>query len=302
MPSNGNTFQNNDLAALTRGAPQHVLSAIKKASHRTGVDFAYLMEKAGAESNFNPGAKARTSSATGLFQFIEKTWMGMVKTHGAKYGLSEYAAKIDNHGRVSDSATRKQILELRKDPQIASYMAAEFASDNESYLKKTIGGDIGPTELYFAHFLGAGGASGFLSQHQKNPSAIAADLFPKEALANRNVFYDSKTGKAKTLGQIYDAFDHKFTDDILKPAPTSQIAGADDGQMFRAYKVSAFKYVTPPAAPAAPRPDTSAILSDDITRAMMGSSDWRVFPSSLYQNASLDTATLLILSNERYND
>ena len=64
--------------------------------------------------------------------------------------------------------------------------------------------------------MGAGGASAFLSQFKKNPLSIGADLFPKEARANKNVFYDSKTGAPKTLGQIYDFFDKKFSSD---PAP-----------------------------------------------------------------------------------
>ena len=89
-------------------------------------------------------------------------------------------------------------------------MAAEFASDNKAYLQKTIGGKIGNTELYFAHFMGAGGASAFLSQLKKNPLSIAADIFPKEARANRNVFYDRKTGHPKTLQQVYNFFDKCF--------------------------------------------------------------------------------------------
>ncbi len=135
------SLQNNTLAAVVQRAPSGVLNAIKSASAKTGVDFAYLMEKAAAESSFKPDAKAKTSSATGLFQFIESTWMGMVKEHGAKYG-------------IDTTLDKKSLLELRKDPQIASFMAAEFAKDNQTYLEKTIGGDIGNTELYFAHFMG----------------------------------------------------------------------------------------------------------------------------------------------------
>lgn len=191
------SLQNNTLAALAQRAPSGVLNAIKSASAKTGVDFAYLMEKAAAESSFKPDAKAKTSSATGLFQFIESTWMGMVKQHGAKYG-------------IDTTLDKKSLLELRKDPQIASFMAAEFAKDNQTYLEKTVGGDIGNTELYFAHFMGAGGASAFLSQLKKNPMASGADLFPAAAHANRNVFYDTQTGTPKTLQAIYDFFDKKF--------------------------------------------------------------------------------------------
>ncbi|MEM9469937.1 MAG: transglycosylase SLT domain-containing protein [Pseudomonadota bacterium] len=193
------SIENNALAGLSARAPSNVLGAIKTASAKTGVDFAYLMEKASAESSFNPNAKAKTSSATGLFQFIESTWMGMVKKHGEKYG-------------INPDQSRQSLLNLRKDPALASFMAAEFAKGNKAHLEKTVGGNIGNTELYFAHFMGAGGASAFLSQLKKNPLGIGADLFPKEANANRNVFYDSKTGSARTLQEIYNFFDKKFAD------------------------------------------------------------------------------------------
>lgn len=199
------SMENNALAALTSRAPQGIVNAIKTASAKTGVSFTYLMEKAAAESNFKADAKAKTSSATGLFQFIESTWMDMVKKHGAKYG-------------INTDQSRQNLLNLRKDPTLASYMAAEFASDNKAHLEQTVGGNIGNTELYFAHFMGAGGASGFLSQLKKNPMSIAADLFPKAARANRNVFYDRQTGTPRTLQQVYDFFDKKFTGGETAPA------------------------------------------------------------------------------------
>lgn len=192
-----NPLQNNALAALVNRAPAGITDAIKDASAKTGVSFAYLMDKAAAESSFNPDAKAKTSSATGLFQFIESTWMDMVDKHGAKHG-------------VDTNQSRKELLNLRKDPALASVMAAEFAQDNKSYLQKNVGGDIGETEMYFAHFMGAGGANAFLSQMKKNPLSIGADLFPQAARANKNVFYDKSTGEPKTLQAIYDHFDKKF--------------------------------------------------------------------------------------------
>lgn len=193
------SLENNALAALTQRAPQGIINAIKTASAKTGVSFSYLMEKAAVESNFNPTIKAKSSSATGLFQFIDSTWMNMIDKFGDKYGINTHQSK-------------QQLLNLRKDPEISSLMAAEFAQDNKAYLQQTVGGDIGNTELYFAHFMGAGGASAFLSQLHKNPNALAADIFPKEANANRGVFYN-KNGSQRTLSQIYDFFDKKFSGD-----------------------------------------------------------------------------------------
>ncbi len=199
-----NPLNNNALAALVNRAPAGITNAIKTASVKTGVSFAYLMDKAAAESSFNPDAKAKTSSATGLFQFIESTWMDMVDKHGAKHG-------------IDTSQSKSALLNLRKDPAIASVMAAEFAQDNKEYLHQNVGGDIGETEMYFAHFMGAGGATAFLNQLDKNPLSIGADLFPDAARANKNVFYDSQTGAPKTLQQIYDFFDKKFQTNDAAP-------------------------------------------------------------------------------------
>lgn len=205
-----NVIHNKDLTALTHKAPQEVVHAIAQASERSGVDFAYLLQQAKAESNFNPTAKAGTSSASGLYQFIERTWLGMVKEHGHEYGLGDLADKIDSRFRVKDAKIKKEILALRNDPVVSAQMAAEFALDNEKTLNKLWGGEVGATELYLAHFLGAGGAASFLNARDENPLSPAADLFPKAARANRGVFYDPKTGKARSIEQVYQFFDKKF--------------------------------------------------------------------------------------------
>lgn len=208
---NEKILNNNTLVSLAQRAAPQVLHAIKNASTRTGVNFAYLMEQAAAESNFNEKAQSRSSSAAGLYQFIEKTWLGMVKKHGDKYGLGDLAGQINDKGQVTDTATRQKILDLRKDPEKAALLAAEFAAENKNYLAQHVGGDIGATELYFAHFMGASGASGFLNAMKENPLQTAADLFPKAARANYNVFYDRKTGQARSLAGVYEFFDKKFS-------------------------------------------------------------------------------------------
>ncbi len=206
-----NPADHNALAALTRNAPGHVVSAVRQASSKTGVDFAYLLQQAKAESSFKTDIKAKTSSASGLYQFIESTWLQMVKTHGHKYGLEDEAAKIDAKGRVADPADRQKILSLRNDAEISSLLAAELAADNKKFLERNWSGKAGATELYLAHFMGAGGAASFLQAKDKNPLQFGADLFPKEAAANRNVFYNPETGKPRTLSEIHDFFSKKFT-------------------------------------------------------------------------------------------
>ncbi|MBY0428850.1 MAG: transglycosylase SLT domain-containing protein [Alphaproteobacteria bacterium] len=202
-----------------------VISAIKLASARTGVDFAYLLNKADQESSLNPNAQASTSSASGLFQFIKSTWFKMVKDHGAEYGLTNEASAItEKNGQlsVSDPAMRQKILNMRHDPVLSSAMAAEFTKENKDYLDASVGGNIGSTELYMAHFLGAGGASTFLNKLHAAPNAAAADFLPDAAQANPNVFY-SKTGRALSLKEIYNHFAAKFDS---KPSSNLAVASA----------------------------------------------------------------------------
>jgi hypothetical protein len=227
------TYDMSDLQALKSRAGAKIAGAIETASAKTGVDFSYLLQQAHVESSFDPKAKAGTSSATGLFQFIESTWMSMVKKYGDKYGLSNMANQIGENGKVADSSIRQQILDLRKDPKIAALMAGEFAAENKDYLEKTVSGDVGSTELYLAHFMGAGGASKFIKALQKNPQASCAALFPGEACSNKNVFY-TKSGKPKSLAEVYAFFDSKFridttaTDTSTPEMPLATIAAGED--------------------------------------------------------------------------
>lgn len=208
MNQTQSSLQINALEKYTSRAPQHVLNAIQDASHASGVDFSYLVQQAAAESNFDTDIKAKTSSATGLYQFIDSTWLSMIDRYGEDYGIE------------TDGMNNSDILEMRKDPQKASFMAAAFASENEKFLNNNWGGDVGATELYFAHFMGASGATSFLQARDENPLTQAADLFPKAANANRNVFYDRETGQARSLEEVYQFFAKKFEDTI--PPQNSQ--------------------------------------------------------------------------------
>jgi Transglycosylase SLT domain len=194
-----------------------VLSGIQQASAETGVDFAYLMAQAAKESGFNPDAKSKASSAAGLYQFVEQTWLSVVRKHGADHGLGEMASKIklgeDGKLRVSDPALRKEILDLRRDPAIAAVMAAEHAADNEQRLSAKLDRDVEPADLYLAHFLGLNGATNFLRNMASNPDQGAADVFPKAAASNRSIFYRTD-GSQRTLQEIYDRFESRMTSEM----------------------------------------------------------------------------------------
>jgi Transglycosylase SLT domain len=194
-----------------------VLNGIQQASANTGVDFAYLMAQAAKESGFNPDARSKASSASGLYQFVEQTWLSVVRKHGAEHGLGDMASKIklgeDGKLRVADPALRSEILDLRRDPAIAAAMAAEHAADNQERLEAKLHRDVEPVDLYLAHFLGLKGATNFLSAMEKDASQRAANLFPKAAAANRSIFYRAD-GSQRTLQEIYDRFESRMTSEM----------------------------------------------------------------------------------------
>ena len=99
---------------------------------------------------------------------------------------------------------RQTILDLRRDPASAAAMAAAFAADNRHRLETRLGHPVEGVDLYLAHFLGAGGATRFLSAHDANPDAAAADLFPAAARANHAIFYAG--GRARSLGEVRTLF------------------------------------------------------------------------------------------------
>lgn len=210
------------------------MRAIQKASAQTGVSFSYLVNNAMAESSMDPTARAKTSTASGLYQFTQKTWLQMVRDHGADVGLEKYAACVDDNCYVSDARTRRDILALRQNPEISAVMAAKYAAMNAGQLEKNVGGQvaIGDTEIYLAHVFGANGATKFIKEMQDQPGAIAARDFGPEARANPGLFY--KDGKPQTYQQIYDRFAAKFEtgDGASTIAGNTSSHGAEEDDMI----------------------------------------------------------------------
>lgn len=208
-----------------------VVSAIRQGAERTGAGFDYLLKTAQRESSLEPTAKASTSSATGLFQFIEQTWLAMVKQEGPKQGLSQYADAITESGgrlSVSDPAAREKILQLRNDPQVAAVMAGAMTQKNRDQLAGSLGRQPQAGELYMAHVLGARGASDLIRTAASDPSRVAARDFPEAAAANRGIFYD-KAGRARSVQEVYSvlAASHASTQVAAKVAPNAQAGQGD---------------------------------------------------------------------------
>ncbi|NKX66325.1 transglycosylase SLT domain-containing protein [Labrenzia sp. 5N] len=193
--------------ADTASIASRIELAFQSASTSTGTSFDYLVKTAARESSFNPTAKARTSSATGLFQFIESTWLETMKEAGPKHGLEKYSDQIQRSksGKfyVSDQQMRREILDLRKDPEISSMMAGALTQKNSQYLERRIGREPSDGELYMAHFLGANGASRLIDAAGASPDMRADKVFSAQARANKPIFYHSN-GKARSMQEVYE--------------------------------------------------------------------------------------------------
>ena len=192
-----------------------VVRAIRSASQDSNVDFGLMMAEAAQESGFRPDVRAATSSATGLYQFTDATWLAMVRKHGAEVGRPDLAAEIEDGpgGRpfVADPGVRKMILDLRTDPQLAAKVAAAFTRDNKADIEKAIGRHATSTDLYLAHFLGSGGAKTLLAA---DPQSSAAELFPGAAAANCRIFYEG--GRSRSVAELYAKLQQK-----IEPAAAS---------------------------------------------------------------------------------
>ncbi|MET0588488.1 MAG: lytic transglycosylase domain-containing protein [Novosphingobium sp.] len=180
----------------------NVRGAIARAAERTGIDFNYLLAQAKLESRLDPAARAQTSSAAGLYQFTNGTWLQTLDRHGASHGLG-WAEEAIEGGRLRDPAMRAQVMGLRYDADASALMAAELANDNRAALSVQLGRDPDAAELYLAHFLGIGGAGQFLTALATDPGQSAAAILPQAAAANRAIFYQA-SGEPRSVGGVME--------------------------------------------------------------------------------------------------
>jgi hypothetical protein len=220
-----------------------VVSCLREASAKTGSDFDYLLTTAMRESRLQPQAKSKNSSASGLFQFIDQTWLSLVKRYGERHGLANYAAAIEQKSsggcRVASAEMKAAILALRQDPELSALMAGEAARETKEMLESSLGREVNCGELYAAHFLGQAGAKKLITLNDADPRQRADIHFGRAAEANRSVFYH-RDGTPKTVGEIYKSL-------VKTPAPKPSL-----------YQVTQFA--------AAPRPVKDAITVDKDCR------------------------------------
>jgi hypothetical protein len=224
------TVDTTNISTALIATPTQVTGAIKSAAGTTGTSFQYLLATAKMESNLNPAASATTSSAKGLFQFIDQTWLGTVKEAGGQLGYGQYADAITKSPSgtysVSDPAAKAEILKLRDDPVASSAMAGVLTQSNSFKLTGEIGRRPSDSELYMAHFMGVSGASKLINSATSNPTASGAALFPNAAAANQSIFYD-QSGAARSVSQVYSVLTARY--DAAASSPSTQTAVASAG-------------------------------------------------------------------------
>lgn len=239
---------------------QAMSKTIVAAAKMAGVDSGLMATMAAIESGFRSKVGARTSRAQGLFQFIPKTWEAMLKKYGPKYGIS---------------------LRTRPtDPRANALMAAEYLKQNENQIKDVVKGDVTDTDLYMAHFLGAGGARSMLSA---DPTENASRLLPAAARANPNIFRNSN-GRARTVAEVYQVLNKKvshsrdlYADKARNLArtyrvKTSQVAQNDDNAgPVENVTITRDTVAAPKATPPAPSKTPAGAGSGSASAVMVSS-------------------------------
>jgi len=262
---------------VTQGAGSAVVGAIRTAARATGTNFQYLLATAQVESGLDPNAAVASSSAKGLFQFIDQTWLTTLKEAGPALGYGRYADAIAKSpsGRyeVPDPEMRRKIFSLRDDPAANAAMAGAFTQQNAALLTDRIGRPPTEGELYVAHFLGASGAARLINRAGSNPNETAAAVFPNAARANKSIFYDHQ-GQARSVAGVYRLLVGRY--DVARATPSGLATHAVAGNaavgpplVLAAAAMSAAASMhgtaTAPSAPAPPadaRPLFSSLYSE----------------------------------------
>ena len=165
------------------------------------------------ESNLNPAAQAATSSAKGLYQFIDQTWLATMKQAGPALGLGSYADAIertaDGRYEVADPTTRNAIMQLRSDPAASAMMAGAFTRANAAQLAAAIGRTPSEGELYIAHFLGSDGAAKLIGAADSEPSANAAAHVPAGGRGQPADLLRPAAGP-RSVGEVYAKLTGRF--------------------------------------------------------------------------------------------
>jgi len=191
------------VAAQTYGLARR--QAISAAALRSGVSPRYLLAVARAESGLSTYARTPASSAAGLFQFVDQTWLRTLRRYGAGLGLGPEAGAIragaDGRFWVVDPRLRDQIYGLRYDPEVSARIAGALTRENAAALRSGLGRWPTAGELYAAHLLGPRQALLLLSAVQAAPAYPARAILPAAAASNPGLFFSGT--RPRSVGQVF---------------------------------------------------------------------------------------------------
>ena len=122
----------------------------QEASEAVNID-AVVEQIISVELNGDPNAKNKRSSAMGLGQFLDETWLVLIRAHRPD---------------LAKGRSEGDILELRRDASVARELTTRFTERNAHVLKKR-GLPVTPGTLYLAHFAGAAGAIAIFRRWRK---------------------------------------------------------------------------------------------------------------------------------------
>lgn len=184
--------------------PPRLNTAITNAAQRFGVSPAYLAATAKREYgvflqgdpdaiDYGQGNIGNNSSATGVMQFIDGTWLGVVRDPRFQAAMG-----LDITGK-----SEEELLAMRGDPDMAMMGGAFFTANNARLARAALGREPTDADLYIMHFMGEGGGPRLFRLMQSNPEVSGAHLFPEQAAANRSVYYN-RDGSERTVREVYN--------------------------------------------------------------------------------------------------
>lgn len=152
-----------------------------------------MAESGGKDRVVNP---AKGATASGRYQFVEDTWKYMVDKYKLNYTLDD-----------------------RFNPEKSQKVVELFTKENEKELAKALKRPINDTDLYTAHFLGAGGAKSFYKNLSMNPNKLSTEHFNERTLSDNKSMLFNKDGSPKTLQQVHEEISRR-------------IQGSEEGQTY----------------------------------------------------------------------
>lgn len=189
--------------------PHWIAKAIVRAAEDADFPVDYLMAIAEKESSFDCDAESSASSAVGCFQYIEQSWLSVVKRHGAAFGLADVASKIVQkttrrgapYFDIEDRALKAEVFDLRRDPYLSAALTASDLQEARRKIEAKLDIVMGDQNLYLPHFVGENAAAQVLAAAAERPGTSAKRILPTAARYNRAMFH-GRGGQPLSVAQF----------------------------------------------------------------------------------------------------